>query len=54
MLEALVVGIIILVLVTALSRFLSPRMSLVASGALAHLLLEATGANKWYCETVRS
>jgi membrane protein CcdC involved in cytochrome C biogenesis len=52
LLEALIVGILLVVVFIFVSKFTKNTMYAVfASGALFHLLCEATGVNRWYAKT---
>jgi hypothetical protein len=52
LLEALVVGILLVAVFIFVSKFTKNTLYAVfASGALFHLLCEATGVNRWYAKT---
>ncbi len=46
--EALVIGIMNMVLIVGLNRLNVPLVPLIA-GALIHIIFEYTGGNKWWC-----
>ena len=46
--EALVIGIMNMVLIVGLNRLNVPLVPLIA-GALIHIIFESTGGNKWWC-----
>ena len=48
--EALVVGIVMLAIHYVLSMFITnPLIVVFLTGFIGHLLFELSGANKWYC-----
>ena len=48
--EALVVGIVMLAIHYVLSMFIpNPLIVVFLTGFVGHLLFELVGANKWYC-----
>jgi hypothetical protein len=46
--EALVIGIMNIVLIMSLEKLNVPMVALIA-GALIHIIFEYTGGNKWWC-----
>jgi hypothetical protein len=48
LIEALVIGIMNMVLIVGLNRLNVPLVPLIA-GALIHIIFEYTGGNKWWC-----
>lgn len=49
LLEALIVGILLVLLFLLVSRFVTcPFRAVFISGALFHILCEVTGVNAWY------
>jgi hypothetical protein len=49
--EALVVGLLLSMLFMIVSRFMGTLSAVFVSGALFHLMCEATGVNAWYART---
>ena len=48
LIEAVVIGIMNVILIMGLDRLNVPMVPLLA-GALIHLIFEYTGGNKWWC-----
>jgi hypothetical protein len=48
--EALVVGIFLVAIYLGVSKYTKPLTAVFVSGALFHLLCEATGVNAWYAK----
>ena len=48
LIEAIVIGIMNMVLIVGLNRLNVPLVPLIA-GALIHIIFEYTGGNKWWC-----
>jgi len=48
LIEAFIIGIMNIVLVTGLEKIHIPLIPLIA-GALIHIIFEYTGGNKWWC-----
>jgi len=47
-LEALVVGLLLVLLYMGVRRYMDPVPAVFVSGAAFHLICEATGVNAWY------
>jgi hypothetical protein len=48
LIEAVIIGIMNVILIMGLDRLNVPMVPLIA-GALIHLIFEYTGGNKWWC-----
>ena len=48
LLEALIIGVMNIVLIMGLDKLKVPMVPLIA-GALIHIIFEYTGGNKWWC-----
>jgi hypothetical protein len=49
--EALIVGILLVMLYALMSMYMRPMTAVFMSGAMFHLLCEVSGVNKWYAQT---
>lgn len=49
--EALIVGILLVMLYALMSMYTKPLTAVFLSGAAFHLLCEVSGVNKWYAQT---
>jgi len=49
--EALIVGILLVMLYALMSMYTKPLTAVFLSGAVFHLLCEVSGVNKWYAQT---
>ena len=51
LIEALVVGILLVGVYYIISKYYKPIPAVFLSGAMFHLLCEASGINRWYAKT---
>ena len=49
--EALIVGILLVMLYALMSMYTKPLTAVFLSGAVFHLLCEVSGVNRWYAQT---
>ena len=49
--EALIVGILLVMLYALMSMYTKPLTAVFLSGAVFHLLCEVSGVNQWYAQT---